>query len=334
MRKKGITILLILCIYLCAAVATLLPLFDGNYMADARVKDHKVDVEYMSIHTTGGYTGRIDIKVEVFQEGDKFYLVSTEDDCVKHELTKFEYLLCTDIDFDALRDQDGLNGSDLTYDHIEYRPAGGKTVSLPAKCYMYFPGMIYFFQRILTTPDYELTRADELAVEFAKYSYLNGSPDVIYISCRVLFGGDSSNYINLYFGNGTSEERYAFWKKCEDRAINRTGSITYNLAGGQLPEENEELMNDFTKLPSGSGSIYYRVQTNEDIVLVSMIDAENTTYYCAYADGSRQKDILRIMTGNKTGLAGTIIALAIETVVFAGVVGTVMVISKKKTAVA
>ena len=40
------------------------------------------------------------------------------------------------------------------------------------------------------------------------------------------------------------------------------------------------------------------------------------------------------MTGNKTGLAGTIIALAIETVVFAGVVGTVMVISKKKTAVA
>ena len=36
------------------------------------------------------------------------------------------------------------------------------------------------------------------------------------------------------------------------------------------------------------------------------------------------------MMGNKTGLAGTIIALAIETVVFAGAVGAVMVIAKKK----
>ena len=169
-----------------------------------------------------------------------------------------------------------------------------------------------------------------MAVEFAKYSYLNGSPDVIYISCRVLFGGDSSNYINLYFGNGTSEERYAFWEKCEDRAINRTGSITCNLAGGQLPEENEELMNDFTKLPSGSGSIYYRVQTNEDIVLVSMIDAENNTYYCAYADGSRQKDILRIMTGQGTDKRGVFIALGAETVVFASAVIAVRIISKKK----
>ena len=330
MRKKGITILLILCLYLCAAAATLLPLLGGNILADAKVKDREVNVEYMSIHTTGGYTGRIDIKVEVFQDGDKFYLVSTEDDCIKHELTKFEYLLCTEIDFDALRDQEGFEGSDLTYDHVEYRPAGGKTVSLPAKCYMYFPGMIYFFHRIKTTPDYELTRADELAIEYAKYSYLNGSPDLIYISYHVLYGGSYSNNINLYYGNGSAEDRYEFWEKCEDKTINRTGRITYNLAGGQLPEENEELMNDFTKLPSGSSSIYYRVQTNEDVVLVSMIDAENTTYYCAYADISRQKDILRIMTGKGTDKRGAFITLAAETVVFAGAVIAVQVISKKK----
>lgn len=65
-----------------------------------------------------------------------------------------------------------------------------------------------------------------------------------------------------------------------------------------------------------------------------MIDLDTSTFFLTYADKSHRQDIVRIMTGNESGLAGTIIALAIETVVFAGVVGAVMVISKKKKAVA
>ena len=160
MGKKGFTILIITVIYLCAVSASLLPLFGGGRISDAAIRNRKANIEYMSIRMSGGLSGRTDKAIEVFSEGDKYYLVSTGDDGVKHELTKFEYLLCTDIDFDRLREQEGVNGSDLIYEHVEYKPVGGDIVSLPAKSYYNFPGMIYLFNRILTTPGYEITRAD------------------------------------------------------------------------------------------------------------------------------------------------------------------------------
>ncbi len=43
MGKKGFTILIITVIYLCAAGATLLPLFGGNSISDARVKNRKAN---------------------------------------------------------------------------------------------------------------------------------------------------------------------------------------------------------------------------------------------------------------------------------------------------
>ena len=83
MGKKGFTILIITVIYLCAACATLLPLFGGNSISDARVKNRKVNIEYMSVHMSGGLSV-INETIEVFSEGGKYYLVSTYDDGVKH----------------------------------------------------------------------------------------------------------------------------------------------------------------------------------------------------------------------------------------------------------
>ena len=208
MGKKGFTILIITVIYLCAAVSCLLPLFGGGRISDARVNSRKVNIEYMSIRMSGGLSGRTDKTIEVFSEGDKYYLVSTGDDGVKHELTKFEYLLCTDIDFDRLREQEGVNGSDLIYEHVEYKPVGGDIVSLPAKSYYNFPGMIYLFNRILTTPGYEITRADELAIELAKYSYLNNSPDIIYRSSEYLGNNIYGPYLDCYYENGDPQQQY------------------------------------------------------------------------------------------------------------------------------
>lgn len=332
MGKKGFTILIITVIYLCAVSASLLPLFGGNSIPDARVKNHKVNIEYMSVHMSGGLSV-INETIEVFSEGGKYYLVSTYDDGVKHELTKFEYLLCTDIDFDFLREQDGVIGSDLIYEHVEYRPVGGDIVSLPAKSYYSFPGMIYLFNRILTTPGYEITRADELAIELGKYAYLHSSPDIIYMSSQNLGDNIYGPYLDCYYGNGDPKQQYEFWQKCKDGIDKDAGAILNRLVNRSYSsEEKDKLLQEYQNIPSGSGSDYYRVETNDDIVLVEMIDLDTSTFFLTYADKSRRQDIVRIMTGNKAGLAGTVIALAIETVVFAGAVGAVLVIAKKKAA--
>lgn len=333
MGKKGFTILIITVIYLCAVSASLLPLFGGNRILDAAIRNRKANIEYMSIRMSGGLSGRTDKTIEVFSEGDKYYLVSTGDDGVKHELTKFEYLLCTDIDFDRLREQEGVNGSDLIYEHVEYRPVGGDIVSLPAKSYYNFPGMIYLFNRILTTPGYEITRADELAIELGKYAYLHGSPDIIYMSSQNLGDNIYGPYLDCYYGNGDPKQQYEFWQKCKDGIDKDAGAILNRLVNRSYSsEEKDKLLEEYQNIPSGSGSDYYRVETNDDIVLVEMIDLDTSTFFLTYADNSRRQDIVRIMTGNKAGLAGTVIALAIEAVVFAGAVCAVLVIAKKKAA--
>ena len=330
MGKKGFTILIITVIYLCAAGATLMPLFGRNGISDARVKSRKVNVEYMSVHLSGGLSV-INETIEVFSEGGKYYLVSTNDDSVKHELTKFEYLLCTDIDFDFLREQDGVIGSDLIYEHVEYRPVGGDIVSLPAKDYWYFPGMIYFFNRILTTPDYEITRADELAIELGKYAYLQGSPDIIYRSSQNLGDNVYGTYLDFYYGNGDSQQQYDFWQKCKPGIDGDAGVIVNRLVNRDYSrEEQDKILEESMYIHSGSGNVYYRVEANNDIVLVEMMDLDTGTFFLTYADKSRQQDILRIMTGKESGLAWTVIALVIETVAFAGAVGAVIVIAKKK----
>lgn len=300
---------------------------------DAAIRNRKANIEYMSIRMSGGLSGRTDKTIEVFSEGDKYYLVSTGDDGVKHELTKFEYLLCTDIDFDRLREQEGVNGSDLIYEHVEYRPVGGDIVSLPAKSYYNFPGMIYLFNRILTTPGYEITRADELAIELGKYAYLHGSPDIIYMSSQNLSDNIYGPYLDCYYGNGDPKQQYEFWQKCKDGIDKDAGAILNRLVNRSYSsEEKDKLLEEYQNIPSGSGSDYYRVETNDDIVLVEMIDLDTSTFFLTYADNSRRQDIVRIMTGNKAGLAGTVIALAIEAVVFAGAVCAVLVIAKKKAA--
>ena len=330
MGKKGFTILIITVIYLCATGASLLPLFGGNRISDASVRNRKANVEYMSVHMSGGLSV-INETIEVFIEGDKYYLVSTNDDSVKHELTKFEYLLCTDIDFDFLREQDGVIGSDLIYEHVEYRPVGGDTVSLPTKDYWYFPGMIYFFNRILTTPDYEITRADELAIELGKYAYLQGSPDIIYRSSQNLGDNVYGTYLDFYYGNGDTKQQYDFWQKCKDGIDSDAGAIVNRLVNRNYSrEEQNKILEESMYIPSGSGNVYYHIEANEDIVLVEMMDLDTYTFFLTYADKSRQQDILSIMTGKETGHAWTVIALAIETVVFVGAVGAVIVISKRK----
>ena len=140
-------------------------------------------------------------------------------------------------------------------------------------------------------------------------------------------------FFDFYYGNGDSQQQYDFWQKCKPGIDSDAGVIVNRLVNsGVAREHQDKILEEYKYIPSGSGSLYYRVETNDDIVLVEMMDLDTYTFFLTYADKSRQKDILRIMTGKESGLAGTVIALVAETVVFAGAVCAVLVIAKKKAA--
>ena len=330
MRKRLITILIIAVIWLGAAGAGWVLVTNRKYKADENSSDIEVNVEYLSIHTTGGYTGRVDRLVKAYSEGDKFYLESSLDGGIRHELTRLEYVLCTDLDFQMLRDQEGWQGEDLTYDKIDYRLKGGETISLPQKSYKSIPCMIFFFERIIATPDYEITRADEIEADLGKYCYLHGSPDVFYKSNCFL---RHSSYIDFYYGNSSPERRSELSEAGKDgirsitRVISRMGDDSEESA-----EELKKIFKEFKTVRHGSQTFHYKVQTNDKLTMISMVDYEDNTYFYVFFDKDAvdERDILTIMTGKNMNRSGLYIALAAGTAVAAAAVVLVLVRGKKK----
>ena len=328
MKKKLIAILIILAVYIGAVCASFL------LLSGAKTTFPGTDVEYLSLRYTGGYTGRIDDYLRVYREGGKYYLESSGDDGVRYELTRTEYLLCTDIDYDMLRDADGVNGSDLIYTDVEYGLKHGETVTLPRKCYWEFPGMITFFARTKTIPEDELTKADKLASELGEYFYQHNSPNARFVSCRFDFNGQSRNYVDIFYGKGSQEERYEFHLDCQDGIENKAGGLAgYGVDKEVSDEDLNEIFKDYKKITSGSQTLYYQVQSNDKVTLVTLIDYENHTYYCTYFDknSASESEIRAIMEGKSVIPAGLYIALAVETVVMAAAV-ILVVRTKKKTA--
>lgn len=330
MRKRRAAVLIIAVIYICTAGAGLLLFSNAKYRADDEPSGIDVNVEYLSLRTTGGYTGRVDEQVKVYTEGDKYYLESSMDGGIRHELTKLEYLLCTDIDYQMLYDQKGLDGNDLTYTKVDYRMKGGETASLPQKCYTYFSGMVFFYERIKATPYYNISRADEIAADLGKYCYLHGSPDVRYISnCA----NRNASYMEFYYGKGGPEEHYEFYEAGKDGISNNAGIIACSDTDSSVPSHGvKDALKDYKKFSSGSETYYYQVQSNDRVTLVSMIDYSDHTYFCTYFDKAQvtEKDILRIMTGNAAYRSGLYISLAAETLVTAAAVIFVLAKPKKK----
>lgn len=330
MRKKLITILIITAIYLCTAGVSLVLLTDAKYSIKSSTKS--VDVEYMSIRYSGGFTGRIDSYVMVYCEDGKYYIESSNDeDGKRHQLTKTEYLLCTDIDFDELRNREGMSGSDLVYETIEYRMKGGETVTLPQKSYWDIPGMITFYARVKSAPAGEVTRADQIAAELGHYFYLNGSPDAQYVSSQSL-GGSSRHHVDLYYGKGDAQQKYEFAHACRDGIDNRAGMIVNTGIEHPLPDEKfNEMMKDYSKIRSGSQTLYYQVQSNDKVTLISLVDYENRIYYCTYFDKAHasESEVKAIMLGTGVSRTGLYIALATETLLAAAAVVVVLARPKK-----
>jgi len=355
MKKRILLIVILFGIWLIAAGVSFLQFYDTDYTGFNYNPEYRhAYIDYLSIQNSGGLSGHADDLLEVYKEGDKFYLVSTRDGSEKHELTKTEYLLCTAFVFEFLEDDPGVNGSDLIYQTITFRQEGGEEVTLPKKSYSHIPGMIKFFERIKTTPDYEMTMADEMAIRIGEYCDYNNHPDIQFISCKLTGGGHFDYYLEQFYGQGTGLDKNDFMIECKNDIENNASRIASVSPDGMMTDKFKEAFKPYKKIQVGSQTMYYRVQSTENVLLISLVDLENNTYYCTYSDfkfgkpdskryhdsdneyrrdGDRQTriyDILGIMTGKDLTRNKLWIALTVETAVCAAAVVVVLVRTRKK----
>ena len=127
------------------------------------------------------------------------------------------------------------------------------------------------------------------------------------ISCTAAaeYLGDNiyGTYTSLYYGNGDPKQQYEFWQKCKD-ITNDAGKIVSTFVNGSVDsEKKDKMLKEYKSILPYPDSVYYRVQTTDDIVLVEMIDLDTSTFFLTYADKSRRQDIVRIMTGNESAPA-------------------------------
>lgn len=300
------------------AAASLVLLSDVKYQIRSSTKS--VNAEYMSIRYSGGYTGRIDEYVKVYCEDGRYYIESSDAEGGKrHQLTEIEYLQCTDIDFEELRDRKEMQGSDLIYVTVEYRMKGSETVTLPKKSYWGdIPGMITFYSRIKSAPSGEVAGADKIAARLGNYFYLNGSPDARFVS-----SGSNTRYVNLYYGKGNYQDQYEFEKNCRNGIKNTAGMIVNTGIKQPLSDEKfNKMMKDYKKIRSGSQTLYYQIQSNDKVTLISVVDYESRIFYCTYFDKAHasESEVKAIMLGTGISHIGLYIALAVETVLAAAAV--------------
>ncbi|MBQ3918390.1 MAG: hypothetical protein II695_01835, partial [Oscillospiraceae bacterium] len=122
----------ILAMYAVFAVALYISYSEMSF--DLSKRD--ADTEYLSILETGGLSGGAHNERNIYKQDGRYYLELKEkhgrDE--KYELTKEEYILCTDIDTDYLRDAPRSMSSDSFAYGITVRK-NGEEINIPPRDY-------------------------------------------------------------------------------------------------------------------------------------------------------------------------------------------------------
>ena len=332
--------------------ASFLLLFNGKYVKrDYNYDSHYISTEYFSIHSTGGISGDYDETVKVYSEDEKYYLESTRDGCIKHELTKAEYMLCTSFYYPFLEEEQGMTGSDLIYQTITYKKRESEEVMLPKKSYQYIPGLIRFFERIKTTPDYELTKADQMVIDLSEYCQFNARCRCEFQSCQFLSGDDGDSHSLTHYYCDDYDDLVNFSTGCHEAFDSTASRIALS---GALDKNNEEiagLLEDYQQIRVGSQIMYYQVQTTEVYIYVGLVDLDTNSYYCAYVSNvekARKKepddvyrhdrnereriyDIIGLMTGRDLSKNKFYMAATIETLVFVSAIAVILAKGRKRS---
>lgn len=137
--KKKLLISALILLVVVGIVLTAVLVLQKTKKSRSFVDKTDPQVEYIDIRYTGGISGRYDKEIKVYQDGSDYRLYYRyEGDEDIYDLTKAEYLFCTDITpeyLTELEETKGMRSTDAVYESITAKFKGEDEVTIKGKEY-------------------------------------------------------------------------------------------------------------------------------------------------------------------------------------------------------
>lgn len=312
-------------IYLILLSATMI-LCSRSVTSIPDISKNEPEIEYFNINTTGGFTWH-DTDLTAYTENGRYYLEykdnrSEKDAPEKYELTKTEFLLCTDIDFEALRDEPGLLGNDMSEYALTVRKKGGETQTIDSKIYKSptFGQMFFILDMKREAPNGNISYGRY--IDLASYLY----------SCGI--DSASMNYDTKNTEN--PESRRKVYTLCVNKKQMKTLAALKTLRNNAVQlfrepksekaaQHRDEFIAECEKIAYFKGTAYYREIISEEegsisLVIASTEYSDMITFLSEIPENVPMEQYLRdirsILTGNSEGLTIVRAAISAETALF------------------
>ena len=159
MKKIAIIVPVLICLYLITAGITYVKLepVDMVAMMDAEIDKIEPQVEYIE-KKASGISYPYDIRAYQDGSGYHLYYSNGEDVDATYDLTKVEFLQCTDFTNDIIKELEeieSIKGNDILYDEITIKFKGEDEIVVPPKAYEGRTLMPLYYYADLKTGNYK-----------------------------------------------------------------------------------------------------------------------------------------------------------------------------------
>ena len=290
---------LIICIISCV-----LYIYDaGRLDRLCDISSRSADIDCMNIHESGSITGHRDVDTTVYREGSKYFFEYNEhkkdEDPLKFELTKTEYLLCTNVDLNYLKEAYESVSSDLVYYEVTVSGQDGAEITLPKKAYAHpYFGLCDFIHNNKQESFSDRISYDTL-IRFASYMYICGNK-YTYVIFNFPEGTESKiTRRQLYFRN----RNIIFSDEYNEICIHARKVREKLISGKDVPVDEELMKTSRVLTCFGENACIIHATDGEYMCMILSCPEykENLYLECDLPEGITQEqyinDMLCILTG-------------------------------------
>lgn len=272
------------------------------------ISSRPLENDHVYMHESGSYSGNLSIDTNVYREGSKYFLEYDEHtknkEPVRVELTKAEFLLCTDIDTEFLREAYESVATDLVYWDITVGRLDGEEEKLPRKAYTFVVNTLHrFIAGIAQTPPVgRFSR--ERYIKLISYLNVCGS-DTAFLR-YVPSPQEAEKVTGFYHGfyqfiiqkENVNVPRVVF-----DGVKKRFGLLLTDDLTEKEKQQKEKYIAEFTQTEYFGETAYCRAGEENGVfyaLIASPAYQDKLVFYCVKPEGAPESfadDLLSILTG-------------------------------------
>ena len=303
-----------------------------------RIEDNMYDlssfepkIEYFNIHTSGGYSTH-DIDLTAYTDDGRYYLEFNNnlsdkpDDHVKYELSKTEYLLCTNIDIQTLEEYPGDWGNDIPEETLTIKEKGKEEIVIDKKMYSNYSDQNFGLCRQIydmkkKAPEGKVSY--DTYIKLASYLYSNEANFAL-----LRYGGSIFEYDDPTFKEVCINKKYVRIPKKLKELYSDSNCLIKEPKTEKGAKHKEEVLKKFIQTDYlGSKAYYSEVISENDGSLGFVLASPKSGYIILfYGDIPKETepqqyldDVRSIIEGDPAGKTAVTIALSAETALFVAV---------------